>query len=131
MKKTFKILGVTALIAAIMFSMTACKEQEENYPDPPKQFIEVTDIPSAYNNKYGIILLNPSDIYSALEKINSTSTSFPLYTKDDPWEGSGNFSVTILIFENASDTQRKYQGVTAEMPIAGNTVIPWSSFTPK
>jgi hypothetical protein len=137
MKKICKILGIIAIIAAIGFSMTACKD-DEDFPDPPKQFLTVEGIPSPYINKYGIILLTPPNstdinVYSALEKINSTSISFPLYIRENnaPWEGSGNFCVKILIFENAATEQRTYQGVIESTNITASTVITWSSFIPK
>jgi len=140
MKKAFKILAamrsiaIIALVAIIVFSMSACKA-DEDYPDPPKQFLKV-EIPATYNNKYGIIILAPPNsseinVYSALEKINSTTISFPLYKNNDPWEGSGSFCVKILIFDNATTDQRIYQGVTVETNITKDTVISWSSFTQK
>jgi len=134
MIKTLKILGIFALVAAIVFSMAACKQDDD--PNQPKQYLKVEGL-STYNNKYGIIVLSPSissdyTIYSALEKIK-TSTSFPLYIREnnDPWEGSGNFSVKLLIFNNAAEDSMIFKGVTTEMYITGNTVIPLSSFTPK
>jgi hypothetical protein len=147
MKKTFKILtamlriatmrsiSIIAIIAAIVFSMAACKD-DEDYPDPPKQFLQVDGIPSTYINKYGIILLSPPDsteinIYSSLEKINSTLFSFPLYKNNDPWEGNGNYCVKILIFDNATTDQWTYAGVTPETNITNSTVITWSSFVRK
>jgi hypothetical protein len=136
MKKTFVILGIIALVAAIGFSLAACKQDDEDF-NQPKQFIKVEGIPSTYNNnKYGIVILSPPNstevtIYSALEKINGTSKSFPLYMKNDPWEGSGSYCVKILIFANAADEERIYEGVTAETNITGNTVIQWSSFIKK
>jgi len=137
MKKTFKIFRIIALVAVVGFFMTACKDNDD-YPDSPKQFIQVTDIPSIYNYKYGYILLyqpGSSDIsvYSAMEKIKGSSYSFPLYRwgKNDPWEGSGSFRVNILIFENATTEQWIYAGVITETDIINKTVITWSSFTDK
>jgi len=139
MKKAFKIWGIIALVAAIGFSMAACKG-DDDYPDPPKQFLKVEGIPSTYNKKYGIILLTPpnsSDItvYSALEEIDNknTSISFPLYNwgQDNPWEGSGDFCVKILIFNDSSSDQRIYQGITELTEITASTVITWSSFIQK
>jgi len=141
MKKALKILGVFALTAAIGLSMAACKGGDDDYPDPPKQFLTVSGIPSTYINMYGIIILAPpnsSDItvYSGLEKIklsDTSSISFPLYRweQNDPWEGSESFCVKILIFENPTTDQRKYQGVTAETDITSATIITWSSFIQK
>jgi len=138
MRKAFKILGIIALIAAIGLSMAACNDND-SYPDPPKQFLTVSGIPSTYNNKYGIIILAPPNsseinVYSGLEKISGTSLTFPLYRwgQNDPWEGSGNFCVKILIFENSATDQRIYEGVTPETNItADNNVIVWSSFVKK
>jgi len=143
MKKTFKILAamlriaIIALFVTIGFSMAACKNDSDD-PNQPKQFLKVEGIPKTYKNMYGIILLTPPNssditIYSALEKINDTSISFPLYIweDDDPWEGSGSFCVKILIFKNAESEDRVYQGVTTKTKITDNTVIKWSSFTEK
>jgi hypothetical protein len=137
MKNTFKILGIIAFIAVIGFSMTACPN-DAGYSGT-KQFITVTDIPSTYINKYGILMLsppnNPSDIvaYSSMEKISGASFTFPLYNwkNGDPWEGSGSYIIKILIFENRTDTQWKYAGVTLEINITETTTIPWSLFIDK
>jgi hypothetical protein len=135
MKKTFKILGIIALVVAIWFSMAACKSGD-NYPDPPKQFIIVGDIPEIYKNKYGFIVLSPPDsteiiIYSSMERINTTSTfSLYIWGEDDPWEGSGNFCVKILIYESTTTENWTYAGVTEAMNITEkNTNISWGSFT--
>jgi hypothetical protein len=136
MKKTLRILGIIVLITVIGFCMAACKDDDDNYPDPPKQFLKVDGIPSTYINKYGIIILAPPNsseinVYSALEKINSNLFPFPLYKNNDPWEGSGSFCVKILIFDNATTDQWTYAGVTDETNITKDTVISWSSFIQK
>jgi hypothetical protein len=144
MKKAFKILAamrsiaIIALVAAIVFSTTACKD-DEDFPDPPKQFLKVEGIPlTTYKDKYGIVLLSPPNstdiiIYSSMLIINSTSLSFPLYIRENnaPWEGSGNYCVKILIFDNAATDQWSYAGVTPETNITNSTIITWSSFIQK
>jgi len=139
MKKTFKILGIIALVVAIGFSMTACSDGSSttSYPQP-KQFIDVTGIPSAYNGMIGALRLKYPDtdkiiVYSTEEKISENSTTFPLFNWNDekPWEGSGNFSITIIIFRNSTDAAAGtyiYAGVIgANTNIYGTTTtLPWS-----
>ena len=141
-KKTFKILGVIALVVSIEFLMVACPDST-NYPEGPKQFITVTDIPSTYNGKYGIIVLSPpgsSDItaYSTREKINETSFKFPLYdgNRNNPWTGIGSYSIKILIYDNGVMDNLIYVGVISNENEEENitetiTIIPWSLFTDK
>ena len=144
MKKTFKILGIIALVVAIGFSMAACPDGSSttSYPQP-KQFITVTDIPPNYNGKYGVIVLSPpgsSDItaYSTREKINDTSFKFPLYDgkKNNPWTGRGSYSIKILIYNNGLMDNLIYVGVISNENKEENitettTTITWSSFTDK
>jgi len=141
MKKTFKILGIIALTAAIGFSMTACPPEETYTPPPPEKFITVTGIP--YTGKIGAVKLYPPDssdvvVYSTDEKISGDSVTFPLYNWADesPWLGNGDFSITIFIFENKTavvNGQIIYKGVTTEIAAITEptTVIEWSSFKPK
>jgi len=125
MKKAFKILGITAFIAVIGFSMAACKEDDDS-PTSPKQFIKVEGIPSTYNKKYAILILSTpgeSNIiaYSSMEIIGNTYT-FPLYNREKPWEGNGDFGLKILIFDNAATEKWTYAGVQ-EINIEKNTPI--------
>ena len=139
MKKPFKILGIIALAAVTGFSMTACPDDKDDLPKP-EFFITVTDIPSTYNGKYGVIILYtpassepPSALtaYSPMEKIKGTSIKVPLYNKkDDPWSGSGIYRITILIFENTATETWTYAGVTPETSITEKTTaIAWNSFS--
>jgi len=140
MQKAFKILGIFALVAAIGFSMAACKgDSDDNYSDPPRQFIEVTGIPSAYSNMVGALRLKSSGVdtaYSTEEKIDVNSTIFPLFNwaNERPWEGSGDFSITIYIFQNieaAGNGQVYARRIIDNTSISeGTTTIAWSSFTP-
>jgi hypothetical protein len=147
MKKTFKILGIIALTAAIGFSMTACPPEDTYSPPPPESFITVKDMPSNYNGKIGAVKLYPIDssdgtvssnatVYSTTEKINGNSVTLPLYNwaEENPWLGSGDFSITIFIFENKTalvNGQTIYKGVTTETITETTTIIEWSNFTPK
>jgi hypothetical protein len=135
MKKTFKILGIIAIISVIGFSMTACKDSDV---DP--NTITITDIPGNYIGKFGTLLLFPYPITSstptvyAMETISGGTTIFSLYKykRDDPWDGSGDFRVTFLIFEDVSVETNVYTGVLAagsNITITGkNTNMAWNSF---
>jgi hypothetical protein len=146
MKKTFKILGIIALTAAIGFSMTACPPEDTYSPPPPESFIIVTGMPSNYNGKIGAVKLYPIDsddnvssnatVYSTTEKINGNSVTLPLYnwTEENPWLGSGDFSITIFIFDNKTamvNGQTIYKGITTETITETTTIIEWSKFKPK
>jgi len=140
MKNIFKILGITAIITAIGFSITACGGGSDYSVPEPKTFITVTDIPSAYNGMIGALVLYPSDsleiaVYSTEEKISGNSTVFPLfnYADEAPWEGSGSFRIAIIIFQDvsaAASGQREYSGIIAEDTsiTETTTVISWASF---
>jgi hypothetical protein len=142
MKKTFKILGIIAIVAAIGFSLAACKGDSE--PDP--NIITITGIPQIYVGKVGALMLSTSTstnypVYS-IETITETSFSFPMkdWIHDSrPWDGSGSFGITIFIFNdieaarNNNEDKSIYKGV-----IPGNTditeqttTLEWSSFVPK
>jgi hypothetical protein len=142
MKKAFKILGILAFVAAIGFSMAACKGGDDE-PDP--NIIIVTDIPSTYVGKVGALMLSTSTstnypVYS-IETINGSSFSFPLkdWIHDSrPWDGSGSFGITIFIFNNIEDARDKtkqpiYTGVKPEnIDITEKTTtLEWSSFIQK
>jgi len=141
MKKTIKILGIIAFIAVIGFSMTACPTEGTNSPAKPEKYITVTGIPSTYNNMIGALKLYPIDnlsvvtVYSTEEKISGASVDLPLFNwaKEDPWLGSGNYSITIFIFKDKKDAaagQYRYKGVIAENTITETTTtIEWSSFS--
>jgi hypothetical protein len=140
MDKTYKIFGIIALVTVIGFSMTACKDSPSVHPNT----ITVSDIPSDYEGKFGTLLLYPFPItsstptvYSMEEYINGT---FSLYNwkKDDPWDGTGTFRITFLIYESveaARIDQYIYSGVFEEGASISitekNTDIEWSSFIKK
>jgi hypothetical protein len=142
MKKTFKILGIIAFTALIGFSMTACPPEETEGPPPPEKFLTVTGIPSEHIGKIGAVkLYTPGSppvvtVYSTMEKINGDSITFPLYNwaGENPWQGSGNYKITIFIFQDrkaAALGQPIYKGVTTEEIVITEptTAIEWSSFT--
>ena len=137
MKGNIKIFGIIALSAVIVFSMTACPN-EPSPPPEPKYFITVTGIPSTHDGKYGIVLLSqpgPSDpIYTAWslrQKIKGTSYKFPLYNhlSSDPWSGSGEYRLNILIFQDNYAQDLMYSGIITQTSITEtNTAIAWASF---
>jgi len=140
MKNTFKISGIIALAAVIGFSMTACPDDKDP-PAEPENFITVTGIPSGYNDMIGAVKLAPPDssditAYSTEEKIKSNSVTLPLFNwaEEDPWIGSGDYSITIFIFKDktaAANGQKTYTGITENTITERITAIEWSSFTPK
>jgi len=140
MKKAFKILGIIALVAAIGFSMAACKDSDD---DPDPNLITITGIPTSYVGKVGALMLSTSTssiypVYS-IETIKGTSFSFPMkdWIHDSrPWDGSGSFGVTIFIFndiEAARAGNYIYAGVKPEnIEITEQTTaLDWSSFVQK
>jgi hypothetical protein len=149
MKKTFKILGIIALAAAIGFSMMACPTEGTSRPAPPEKFITVTTIPSTYNQKIGAVKLYPIDdpsnptvysgvtVYSTEEEIKGNSVELPLYNwgSEDPWHGSGSYRIALFIFNDkkaAAAGQPIYEGFITEQSITETkTIIEWTSFTQK
>jgi hypothetical protein len=149
MKKAIKILAamrsiaIIVLVAAIGFSMAACKH---GGGDPDPNIIKIKDIPSIYVNKVGALMLSTSaseknySVYS-IETITETSFSFPMkdwISDSSPWDGTGSYSVTIFIFEDiaaARDKDKKpiYTGVIPEKIdiTERTTTLEWSSFVQK
>jgi len=154
MQKAFKILGVFALAVAIGLSMAACTHDASS--EGSQKFIKITSIPSAYNGKYGSLMLSQSNssyytVYSmetmTIEEETTedgkiiNSFSFPMLNwKNDsrPWGGSGSYKITIFIYNSfdAMVNDEKsyiYAGVIPEnIDISEiTTEIAWSSFTQK
>jgi len=140
MKKAFKILGIIALVAAIGFSLAACKEEEDA---PVSNIITITGIPSIYIGKVGGLMLSkPTSanypVYS-IETINETTFSFSMkdWIHDSrPWDGSGSYGVNIFIFDDieaAREGRYIYAGVKpGDTSInSKNTTLFWSSFEQK
>ena len=139
MKKAFKILGITAFIAVIGFSMTACKDESD--PDP--NIITITNLPQSFVGKVGALMLatSTSTIYPvySIETIKGTSFSFPMkdWINDSrPWDGKGTFSINIFMFEDiaaARDGKYIYAGIIpGNTEITGKTTaLDWSSFVQK
>jgi len=141
MKNPFKILGIIALSMITGFSMTACPHDAVSPPPMPEKFIIITDIDPTYNGMIGALKLylpgsSVAAVYSSEEKIINNSVTLPLYNwaGEDPWLGSGSFSITIFIFENRSAAAQKppitkYKGSITEIAITeATTTIAWGMF---
>jgi hypothetical protein len=139
MKGIIKIFGIIALSAVIVFSMTACPN-EPSPPAEPKYFITVTGIPVTYDGMYGILLVfppNSSDpkAYTAWSlrqkiKVEGNSYTFPLYNNagSDPWAGSGNYFLNILIYQNSTTPTVMSSGNTTPISITDKyTTIAWGA----
>jgi len=141
MKGNIKIFGIIALSAVIVFSMTACPNDTTSPPPEPKYFITVTGIPATYNGMDGILLVFPPGstdpkAYTAWSlrqkiKVEGNSYTFPLYNNasSDPWAGSGNYFLNILIYQNSTTPPTVMSsGKNTPISITGtNTTIAWEA----
>jgi hypothetical protein len=145
MKKAFKILAamrsiaIIALVAAIGFSMTACKDDAG---DPDPNIITITDIPSIHVGKVGALMLSTSPTsttypFYSIDTISGSSFSFSMkdWINDSrPWDGKGNYIATIFIFndiEAARAGNYNYAGVRNTDITGKTTTLAWSSFVQK
>jgi len=131
MKKTIKTFRIATFIIMLAGLTMAAFAQKT---------ISIQGIPKSHNGMIGMLALTPpgnNQKYTAysLVKLESPSTKFPLldFVTDKPWLGSGNFAVTLLIYDNVEavkKSQYKFHYQTAAPTGVTQTAInmQWSQF---
>jgi hypothetical protein len=141
MKNTIKFWGVIALVAVIVFSMAACKLEEEDPPIPTttniaeQTVITVTGL-EAFNGKYAYAGISMSG-YSGLglclpQQITATgSMTFEMIDENLKMVSvSGSCTVILIITETSEPKSTSYfEGVCIKSLSKGTTTIPYDNFT--
>ncbi|GBU28343.1 hypothetical protein R84B8_01901 [Treponema sp. R8-4-B8] len=132
--------GTTALTAVTVTTTVIEWDSFNSAGNIPAKSVTIKNIPSAYNGKYASLLLKSSlndRNYAAhcIKTISGASTTFFLldFSTENPWNGSGNYIINILISENAlSISDPLYIGNTAStvsIPAAQiNVNLTWLQF---
>jgi len=124
MKNLLKVFGIIAFIAVIGFTMTACDEKDG------VESVTITGIPSEYNGKFAMMLVDKGSKTHgwAMGTITGTSSTFNLLDWDDDEPttiSEDNYTVALLIANNVNDVSAKtylFEGIIMSRSFSGTTV---------
>jgi predicted small secreted protein len=126
MKKTFKVLGIIALLALIAFSMAACDDDGGGGGNTAGTFV-VTDIPADFNGKYvaftaekyNLILIGCQSVNMAtgtvtLVQISNGKASIPMWKYNEYTGFVSRYEGNDAFTQQDNNALAIYNGATME-----------------